>query len=42
MPIPIAHAGHWIVDLLTLLPAAVIAIWFVGLAIRQRTRRDDD
>jgi hypothetical protein len=42
MPIPFAHAGHWIVDLLTLVPAALIAVWFVGLAIRQRLRRDRD
>jgi hypothetical protein len=39
MPIPFAHAGHWIVDFLMLSPALVIALWFVGLAIRERVRR---
>jgi hypothetical protein len=40
MPLITAHAGHWIVDALTLVPVALIAVWFLGLAIRER-RRDD-
>jgi hypothetical protein len=42
MEIPFAHAGHWLPDLLMVLPAALIALWFVALAIRQRSRRDRD
>jgi hypothetical protein len=40
MEIPFAHAGHWIVDLLMLVPALLIALWFIGLAVRQRMRRE--
>jgi hypothetical protein len=36
MTLPIAHAGHWIADLLYLLPLA-IALGFLGVqAIRDR------
>jgi hypothetical protein len=35
-----AHAGHWIVDALTLIPVALIAVWFLVLAVRDRRRRD--
>ena len=34
-----AHAGHWLPDLLTIAPVAVIAIWFVTIAIRDRVRQ---
>jgi hypothetical protein len=37
-PTIFAHAGHWLVDLLTLVPIAVLALWFVFVAIRQRRR----
>ena len=39
MTIPYAHAGHWLPDLLTIVPAAVIAVWFVTIAVRDRLRR---
>jgi len=38
-PFITAHAGHWLVNLLTLLPVVVLAIWFLGLAVRERRRR---
>jgi hypothetical protein len=31
-----AHAGHVIVDLLTLVPLVVLALWFIVMAIRAR------
>jgi len=39
LAIPFAHAGHWLPDLLTIAPVAVIAIWFVTIAIRDRVRQ---
>jgi hypothetical protein len=44
LPLIIAHAGHWIVDLLTILPVLLIALWFLFLAVRDRRRRgtEDD
>ena len=38
MPLPFAHAGHWIVDLLTLAPVAVLAFWFLITGVRSRRR----
>ena len=43
MPLPLAHAGHWILDLLTLAPVAVLALWFLitGIRSRHRTRSEE-
>jgi hypothetical protein len=40
MPLPIAHAGHWIADLLYVLPLA-IALGFLALQSIRDKRRDD-
>jgi hypothetical protein len=39
-PLPIAHAGHWIADLLYVLPLAV-ALGFLALQSYRDKRRDD-
>jgi hypothetical protein len=38
MPLPFAHAGHWAVDLLTLAPVLVLALWFLITGVRSRRR----
>ena len=38
--IPIAHAGHVLVDLLTVLPVFVLIFWFAWITIRDRRRGD--
>jgi hypothetical protein len=38
--IPFAHTGHVIVDLLTLFPILVLAVWFIVMAVRSRGRDD--
>ena len=38
---PLAHAGHVLVDLLTVLPVFVLIIWFGIITIRDRRRGDD-
>ena len=37
-PVPLAHAGHVLVDLLTVLPVLVLIIWFGFITIRDRRR----
>ena len=39
-PLPIAHAGHWIADLLYILPLA-IALGFLALQSIRDKRRDE-
>ena len=39
-PVPLAHAGHVLVDLLTVLPVLVLIIWFGFITIRDRRRGD--
>jgi hypothetical protein len=39
-PLPIAHAGHWIADLLYLLPLAIALGFLVLQSIRDK-RRDE-
>ena len=39
---PLAHAGHVLVDLLTVLPVFVLIIWFGFITIRDRRRGEDD
>jgi hypothetical protein len=34
--LPVAHAGHVIVDLLTVAPVFVLIIWFAFITIRDR------
>ena len=38
----LAHAGHVLVDLLTVLPVLVLILWFVVITIRDRHRGDID
>jgi hypothetical protein len=40
--LPLAHAGHVLVDLLTVLPVFVLILWFVWITIRDRRRGDVD
>ncbi len=40
--IPVAHTGHVLVDLLTVLPVLVLILWFVWITIRDRRRGDAD
>jgi hypothetical protein len=40
--LPPAHAGHVIVDLLTVLPVVVLILWFGWITIRDRRRGDVD
>jgi hypothetical protein len=39
--VPLAHAGHWAVDLLTVLPVLLLIIWFAIITVRDRRRRPD-
>jgi uncharacterized membrane protein (DUF4010 family) len=36
--IPVAHAGHVLVDMLTFAPVLVLVGWFVVVAIRDRRK----
>jgi hypothetical protein len=38
LPLPLAHAGHVLVDLLTVAPVIVLVIWFGFITIRDRRR----
>lgn len=39
---PLAHAGHWLVDLLYVLPVVVVVGWLAFNAVRDRRRRRGD
>ena len=39
--VPVAHAGHVIVDLLTFSPVLVLVVWFAAISIRDRRRSAD-
>ena len=39
--VPLAHAGHVLVDALTVLPVFVLIIWFGIITIRDRRRGED-
>jgi hypothetical protein len=39
--LPLGHAGHVIVDLLTVTPVLVLIIWFGFITIRDRRRGVD-
>jgi hypothetical protein len=36
--LPVAHAGHVLVDLLTFSPVLVLVVWFAVIGIRDRRR----
>lgn len=36
--VPVAHAGHVIVDILTFAPVLVLVLWFTVITIRDRKR----
>jgi hypothetical protein len=36
--LPVAHAGHVLVDLLTVSPVLVLVAWFAVISIRDRRR----
>jgi hypothetical protein len=38
--LPLAHAGHVLVDLLMVAPVLVLIVWFVIVTIRDRRRGD--
>ena len=39
--VPLAHAGHVLVDLLTVLPVLLLVVWFAIVTVRDRRRRPD-
>ena len=39
--LPLAHTGHVLVDLLTVLPVLVLIIWFAIITVRDRRRGAD-
>lgn len=41
IPLLFAHAGHVLVDLLTMVPVVLLAGWFLVMAVRDRRRRDE-
>jgi hypothetical protein len=42
LSLPVAHAGHVLVDLLTVLPVLLLILWFAFITIRDRRRGIDD
>ena len=42
MTAPLAHAGHVIVDLLTVAPVIILILWFAFITIRDRRRGLDE
>jgi hypothetical protein len=40
--LPLAHAGHVLVDLMTVAPVVVLLVWFGFIAIRDRRRGVDE
>ena len=41
MILPFAHAGHVLVDLLTVTPVFILILWFAVITIRDRRRGVD-
>jgi hypothetical protein len=37
---PLAHAGHWFIDVAYVLPFAGLLIWLFATTIRERRRAD--
>jgi hypothetical protein len=42
LPLPLAHAGHVLVDLLTVAPVFVLIVWFGFITIRDRRASVDE
>jgi hypothetical protein len=42
MSLPVAHAGHLLVDLLTVAPVVALIVWFAFITIRDRRAGLDD
>jgi hypothetical protein len=40
--VPVAHAGHVVVDLLTVAPVGLLILWFAFITIRDRRRGVDE
>jgi hypothetical protein len=43
--LPLAHAGHYVADLLTFVPVLVLVVWFLIVSVRDRHRgldQDDE
>jgi hypothetical protein len=38
MVVPLAHAGHVIVDIVTFAPVLLLVLWFTVITIRDRRR----
>jgi hypothetical protein len=38
MALPVAHAGHWLADLIVFAPVLFVAVWLVVASIRDRRR----
>jgi hypothetical protein len=36
--LPLAHAGHVVVDIVTVLPVLLLVLWFTVVTIRDRRR----
>ena len=43
-PVPLAHAGHWLVNVLYVGPVAVlvIALWWQGMREKRRASREEE
>jgi len=39
--LPLAHAGHVLVDLLTVAPVILLILWFAVITVRDRRRGGD-
>ena len=39
--LPLAHAGHVLVDLLTVAPVVLLIVWFAVITVRDRRRGGD-
>ena len=42
MTLPIAHAGHWLVNVLYFVPVVAFIIWLAITTIRERRAEADD
>ena len=42
MPLELAHAGHWLVQVVYFVPVLGFVIWLVVTQIRDRRRGDED
>ena len=42
MTLPLAHAGHWLVEIMYVMPVLAIVVWISIRAIIDRRRGDSD